>query len=243
MSLSTPAVLAIGSCRVFRPLEPVHDKKRINLLNHSANRWYTHTAAAGRQYVDVVQGRAHIPAELREVALETHLDYSAEDMSSAEPIAPDVVILEVSTLKRHRVDGVDLNAHLINGVQRAHPDGLPDGHPLTRLDVSTTSPEELAEEVLAIRDRLGAPVITVNHLYSLTPDGEPSPARETLTGMLREVEAEHGIPLFDTKDVILEHGIDVALEDQNHYRRSFEPVVAERLLAFVDEQLLALRAS
>ena len=215
----------------------MHDRGRINLLNHNANRWYTHTSASAKQYVDVVQGRGQIPLDLRGLALETHLDYSADDMSSAETIAPHVVIVEVSTLKRHRVDGIDLNAHLVNGLQRTYPNGLPEGHPLTRLEVSTISPDDLAADLVVIRERLAAPVITVNHLHATMPDGNPLPARERLTAMLRQVEIDHDIPLFDTKHLILEHGVDTALEDQNHYRREFEPVVAERLLAFAASAL------
>ena len=72
--------------------------------------------------------------------------------------------------------------------------------------------------------------MTVNHLYSEMPDGSPAPDRVRVTEALRLVESEHGVPLYDTRSVIVEHGIEAALVDQNHYRTEFEPVVARHLL-------------
>lgn len=252
MSDNAPTVLAIGSCRIFRPLRPLHEQGLINLINYGENQWFTHTAAAARQFVDVLDGKAHIPAGLRRAALETDLEIP-EDMISRHALQADAVIVEVSSLKQHQVNGIELNAHKVYGIAvesgldyrpiiQGNTTGLPADHVLKSLQVNYTTQAELTADLLAIRDRVGAAIMTVNHLYSETKDGAPVPERSRLTEALSLVEEEHGIRMYDTKPAIVEHGIDTALLDQNHYRTEFEPVVGRRLLTAI-RGLVANRAT
>lgn len=247
--MTAPTVLAIGSCRIFRPLRHLHVQGRIELLNPPEYQWFTHTAAAARQHLDLIQGRVTLPPELLEAALEHVLDVPE---NLRVPVAhPDVVVVEVSTLKQHYVGGVHVNAHKVYGIARAavgddyqpvmqgRTGGLPDGHPLKGMRMSYATRDEVAADLVAIRERLESPVMVVNHLHSLTPEGTPAPDRVKLTEELRAIAAAHGFPLYDTAEAILEHGVDTALEDQNHYRKEFEPVVAERLHAGVIQLLKA----
>lgn len=243
MSDSVPSILAIGSCRIFRPLRPLHESGLINLVNYNENQWFTHTAAAARQFVDVLDGTTHIPVELRRAALEADGVFPS-DMKLAVPLRADVVVVEVSSLKQHRVSDIELNAHKVYGIAvesglnyrpivQGLTSELPENHVLKAMQVSYTTQSELTADLLSIRDRLDCPVMTVNHLYSEMPDGTAAPDRVRLTEALRQVEAEHGIPMHDTQPAIVEHGIHVALQDQNHYRTDFEPVVGAQLLASI----------
>lgn len=242
-----PFVLAIGSCRIFRPLRPLHERGLINLINYSENQWFTHTAAAARQFVDVLDGTVHIAEKLRRAALETDLVFPG-DMRSPVPLQPDAVVVEVSSLKQHRVEGIELNAHKVYGmavesgfdyrpIVQGVTTALPDEHVLKAMQVSYAEQDELTSDLLSIRDRMACPVMTVNHLYSEMPDGTPAPDRVRLTEALRQLEREHGIPLHDTQPAIVEYGILAALEDQNHYRSSFESVVGDRLLMSIQNLL------
>lgn len=244
---SVPSVLAIGSCRIFRPLRPLHESGLINLLNYSENQWFTHTAAAARQFVDVLDGTVHIAQELRRAALEADLVFPS-DMRSPVPLRPDAVVVEVSSLKQHRVEGIELNAHKVYGmavetgldyrpIVQGVTTALPDEHVLKAMQVSYAKQDELTSDLLSIRDRMACPVMTVNHLYSEMPDGTPAPDRVRLTEALRQLEREHGIPMYDTQPAIAEYGIQAALEDQNHYRSSFESVVGDRLLKSIQNLL------
>lgn len=243
MSDSAPSILAIGSCRIFRPLRSLHEDGLINLINYKENQWFTHTAAAARQFVDVLDGTTHIPADLRRAALEADVTFP-QNMKSATPLRADAVVVEVSSLKQHRVHGIELNAHKVYGIAvesgfnyrpivQGLTNELSDDHVLKSMKVSYASQCELAADLLSIQERLGCPVMTVNHLYSEMPDGSPAPDRVRLTEALRRVETEHGIPMHDTEPAIVEHGIRVALQDHNHYRTDFEPVVGAQLLASV----------
>lgn len=240
MSVSVPSVLAIGSCRIFRPLRPLHEDGLINLLNYSENQWFTHTAAAARQYIDVLDGTTHIPERLRRAALEADAVFP-EDMTAAAPLQADAVVVEVSSLKQHRLNGVELNAHKVYGIAmesgldyrpivQGDTSELPDDHLLKTMQVSYTDLGELASDLSSIRARLSCPIMTVNHLYSEMSDGTPALDRVRLTEALRQIESEHGIPMHDTEPAIREYGVHAALLDQNHYRGDFEPVVGTRLL-------------
>lgn len=235
-----PTVLAIGSCRIFRPLRPLHEQGLINLVNYIDNQWFTHTAGAARQYVDVMRGAVHIPVGLRRSALETSLTFP-EDMSHAAALSADVVIVEVSSVKQYMVDSIHLNAHKVYGVavdsgaeyrdiMQGRTGELPDEHVLKPMKVTNATWEDIAADLIAIREIVGAPVMTVDALYAETDAGEPIPDRVRLTEALQRVEDEHGIPLCSTKPLIQEHGIDVALTDSTHYRLSFEPTAAHYML-------------
>ena len=226
----------------------MHDAGEIDLINYGDDQWFTHTAAAGRQYIEVLDGKVHIPEDIRPAAIESDFPFP-DDMASPEKLRGDIVIVEVSSLKQHQINGIELNAHKVyktaaesvpnpTQVTQGNTSSLPDGHVLKGMQVNYVTQGGLATDLLAIRDRIGSPVMTVNHLHSVRPDGSPAPERTKLTEALRAVEANYGIPVYDTKDAILEQGADLALLDQNHYRPDFEIVVGRRLLALA-QQIIA----
>ncbi|MDQ0865807.1 hypothetical protein [Arthrobacter globiformis] len=187
--------------------------------------------------MEVTQGRKEVPEALREAAFETTIGYEAEMQGIVT--AYNLSVVEVSTLKEHRADGIELNAHKVYhaaldaGIEyRPFVNGdvsaLPEGHPLAALKVSRASEESVVEDVLAIQSALGVPVLTVDHLY-YELDGAPLAERESLTNVLRRVSEHEEIGFHSTKELILEHGLEVALEDSNHYRSAFERLVAERM--------------
>jgi hypothetical protein len=249
---SVPSILAIGSCRIFRPLRHLHESGRIKLLNYSENQWFTHTAAAARQFVDILDGTIQIPVELRRATLEADVVFPS-DMRASAPLRADAVIVEVSSLKQHRVGGIELNAHKVYGIAvesglnyrpivQGVTSDLPDDHVLKPMRVDYATQGELAKDLLSIRDRLACPLMTVNHLYSEMPDGTAAPDRVRLTAALQQLGLQHDIPMHDTQPAIAEYGIEVALKDQNHYRSDFEPVVGERILTSI-QKLVATQSS
>ncbi|MHC5558281.1 hypothetical protein [Kocuria sp. U4B] len=241
-----PTVLALGSCRVIRPLRTLHASGRIQLLNHDKHlQWFTHTAAAARQSAEILTGLTTIPPAYREVVFETHLELP-ENLAHPGPMNLDLVIVEVGTWKQQRLKGLELNGHKVYGI--AERDGyagrhvmhgrtgdLPEDHLLKHVTYSRAEHDEIARDLLRIREILKTPVMAVNPTYSEGSDGTQIPERAKLTEQLRAIEAEHGIPFYDTKDVILTHGIDVALKDPNHYRTDFEPVVGEHMHQMIQQ--------
>lgn len=240
-----PRVLVLGSCRVSRPLRNLHERRLINYVNFDERIWFTHTSAAARQTIGILQGSVNVPNELRSAAFETHLEFT-EDMSAPELTNVDVVVVEVCSLRRHSVDGFELNAHKVYGealaagiearqLLQGNTMSLPDEHPLKGLQVTNSTYDSLLADLLDIQVSVGAPVLTVDHLYSELPDGSPVPEREKVSGYLRQIEAENGLAFYSTKPAILKHGSDLALTDQNHYRPAFEPVVADLLYPLITQ--------
>lgn len=242
-----PDVLAIGSCRIFRPLRCLHEANLINLVNGEHRYWFTHTASAAKQYVDVMQGNVHIPLRLREAALETELEWP-EDMAMGLPGA-DLTIVEVSSLKDHIIDNIRLNAHKVYGIAnqpgydyrpivQGDTKSLPDDHVLKTLQVARAADEQLTNDLQAIKEATQTPMMVVDHLFSVTPDGTPAPERVELTNLLDSVSGTIGLSFHSTRDLIVRHGMDVALEDHNHYRKEFENEVGQDLLNTMRKNIL-----
>ncbi|THJ67336.1 hypothetical protein E8P82_04295 [Arthrobacter echini] len=241
MSSHAPAVLAIGSCRIFRPLRRLSDLGSIQLVNQTHHNWFTHTAAAARQFVEISEGRTIVPEPLRGAAFETMIGYEAE--MSGEIPSFDLAVVEVSTVKQHSAEGIELNAHRVYNIAKelgieyrpvvnGDVSQVPDGHPLKGMTVSRASAESIAADIRALRDQLAVPILTVDHLY-FEIEGEPMAERTSLTQVLESVADGDGVMFHPTKPVIVEHGVDVALADSNHYRKEFETVVAERMYASI----------
>ena len=233
-----PAVLAIGSCRIFRPLRRLHEQGLIELVNREDHQWFNHSAAAARQFIDIAQGRKEVPEDLRAAAFETTIGYEAEMLGTIEGF--DLALVEVSTLKEHRVGNVELNAHKVYhaaldlGIDyRALVNGdvsqVPGGHVLKDMEVTRASEESIAENIVEIRTRLGVPVVTVDHLY-YEIDGTPIAERTMLTQILQSISEQHDVAFHSTRPVIEAHGESAALADSNHYRPEFEAVAGHSIL-------------
>ncbi|WP_146826024.1 DUF362 domain-containing protein [Aeromicrobium flavum] len=245
MGTDGPRVLAIGSCRVFRPLRKLAADDHLTLVNAAAHEsWFTHTSAAAVQYLDVVQGRREIPHELRGAVMESPFTEWADDMSVELPAA-DVVVVEVSSMKRHVVDGFHLNAHKVYGIANeggfdyrrvVHGDTgeLPDDHRLKQMTVTPTSLAETVADVQRIEQLTGVPVVLVDHLHALTDGGVVLAGREELAAQLRDAAAETGATFHSTRPLIEEHGQDIALLDVNHYRDEFEITAGKSLLTTIE---------
>jgi hypothetical protein len=249
--MSVPNVLGIGSCRIFRPLRHLHEQGLVRLLNYHSHQWFTHTAAGAMQYTKLVRGQSHLPLSLRPAVLETEMKIP-EDLVF-DFANPDLVMVEVSTLKEHVLDGISLNAHKVYGLAVAAgvpyrpvingiTDALPDDHVLKAMAIHYATGLEVDRQLQYIRNELGASLLTVDHLYTETPDGLAIPERTKLSEILQGLQTSQGMAHFSTKTAIVAAGIDVALEDQNHYRKDFEPVVAGAMYSRI-ESLLALKSS
>lgn len=244
--MSVPNVLAIGSCRIFRPLRHLHESQSIKLINHGSHQWFTHTAASAVQYADLVQGKASLPDALRPAILETEMTLP-HNLFFEFP-RPDLVVVEVSTLKEHRLDGYSLNAHKVYGMAvdegvpyRAVINGqtgdLPTTHVLKTMSVRYASASEVEAQLLYLRQELKAPLLTVDHLYTESEDGSPIPERTKVSSILAGLESTHGMAYYPTKDLIVAAGLEVALQDQNHYRPNFESLVAAEMLTRMKQVL------
>ena len=242
-----PRVLALGSCRVFRPLQRLHAAGHIDLLYYgtSPHWWFTHSAGEALQYLQAIRGEITIPDPMRPLICETTADLP-DDLTEPGRLATiDLAVLEISTLKAFTAAHLRLNIQRVWGyahtagvdtaaVLAGRPVEWPAEHPLlTDMAVERETPESVAAQILDIRDAVGVPLLTVDHLFATTADGIPVPGRQEITTLLAQLEHDEGIAFHSTRALIERHGEGVALKDSTHYAVDFEPVVGEDLWASI----------
>lgn len=176
-------------------------------------------------------GEKHPPMHLRDLVYKT--DNKREiNFDGREAIArADVVIVEVSSLKSKRIDGWDLNLHRAFGAEkRSDP----------RLSGMTTqghSTEDMHAHLGALRDMTGKPLILIDHIWT-TINNRALPMREILSQRLADVGARDGYGVFHTKSVLSKHRREDCLEDNDHYRDEFAPLMGGKILSYVENYLL-----
>ncbi|MCC9172965.1 hypothetical protein [Arthrobacter sp. zg-Y179] len=223
----------------------------INLLHYgkTPNWWFTHSSGEAIQYLKTLTGEFDIPSNLRHLACETTADLP-NDLSAPESLkSADIVVVEISTFKKLQMQGVRLNfqnvwgyAHragvstsdVLAGRQVFWPAGIA---PLMDLTADKSDVSEVTSDLLAIKDFVGVPMLTVDHIYSLTDSGGPIPGRPAITDLLAALKSSHDIPFHSTRALIEEYGQEVALADDNHYKKDFELLAGRAILASIHSAL------
>ncbi|WP_421928797.1 hypothetical protein [Neoaquamicrobium sediminum] len=202
----------------------------ITLLNRNDPCWFGHTSGFARQFVDVVTGRAVIPDELRPLIIETTPPGRDVDFDGRALVAAcDVVVVEISSIKVNRLDGWDLNLHLVYGAEKS---GI-HAEILNNTEKSVSSSEQILADLSYIGSAVNRPVVTVDHLHYLDEMGNPLWGRVDITNTLKSAETKLGFPFYSTKDLIEKHGQTVALKDHGHYNGDFEIMVARSMFPLI----------
>lgn len=248
-----PRVLAIGTCRIFRPLRRMDAAGTIEMLHYgkTPHWWFTHTAAEGIQYLRALSGEIDIPAHLRPLVCETTADLPADLAAPDSLNRVDLVVVEISTFKTLEVDGFRLNLQNVWGY--ANRAGVPprdalsgkpvdwpeDAQLLADMKMGRAIPEQVEAELLEIHQRVGAPMLTVDHLAATIDGSTPVSGRQDITDALRAIEQRTGIPFHSTRPLIELHGESVALQDANHYHADFEATAGEDLVRSFPRALIS----
>lgn len=231
-------VLAIGSCRIYRPLRSLHTRGLINLLNPDQPSWFTHSVGQAVQYLQVLAGETTVAGQWRDLAGERTL---APDLAKPDLLSEvHLVVLEISVLREALAGDVYLHIPAIEteaarlkldpkaATRKGAGVDWPQGHLLHgSLRIAPSSIEDLQNGVDHIRERCRAPVLLVDHLFYKHDDGSTIPARDVITETMPKLT---GSTFWSTRALIEQHGQDTALLDWSHYREEFEPLVGDCLL-------------
>jgi hypothetical protein len=242
-----PRILAVGSCRIARPLRSLHKLGVIDFANKEEP-WFTHSSGEGLQYVRLIRGSLKLDERLRPFV---DVPDREESPSLARPGSVrdiDLVLVEISALKVATVAGEFV--HVPKVWTAADALGLdnrastskrgvpwPAGHPLRDIKLAQESEADIVGNLRAIGAEVQAPVTICDHIHALDTDGNPLPARERLSELLSEIGHKHGIPKFSTKDMLVQHDQQAALLDSTHYRDSFEKTAGEYFWSFLSQAL------
>ncbi|MHA3837570.1 hypothetical protein ACXR8F_17770 [Terrabacter sp. AAH1] len=246
-----PRVLALGSCRVFRPLHRLHSAGKLDLLYYarSPHWWFTHSAGEAIQYLEALRGEVEIPTPLRPLICETTADLPDDLSDDARFGSPDVAVLEISTLKAFHSNRLRLNMQRVWGYAHASSVNAAavlagqkvnwphDRRLIADLDVRRESAEVVADQIRQIRELVGVPLLTVDHLFATTTNGDPIPGRSQITALLGDVSDGDSIALHSTRPLIEQHGESIALQDATHYAADFEPLAGDAMWTSIERLL------
>lgn len=220
----------LGSCRIHRPMRRLHSAGKVNLLNYVDPCWFTHTARAARQSLEIICGHKAPPLHLRELFFETdddrQISFSAPEMVRNA----DMIMMEICTLKAIDIEGWDVNAHRVRKAKNNKDPRL--AASVQRMDTA----KEIAEEIDLIVRMSGKKVMVVNHI-SDTGQPDLDRVRKKLTSTLNDAKEIVPFTLFDTHTVLGDVPFDVALEDVNHYKTSFERSVGNAMYPVIEAVL------
>ncbi|WP_198380559.1 tetratricopeptide repeat protein [Roseomonas sp. KE2513] len=249
------SVTTIGTCRIADPIaaSEAHLPIRRNMTNVYG---FVHTSKEILQQLDVLEGR-QIPQELvRFLASGTYetpvprdpADLYIVEISSAKEIHFEGHLLQINCLDRVFNDRRELLEaffrHKYAAERPARAEALnllPDFHQADPVErsflleghVHITKREELEADLLTIAARLPAPTMFVCHIDVADGGGRMIESRSRLCNWVREIAAEHGLPLFDPAPQVVAYGRSRALandgRDINHYTTEFKPLIGAML--------------
>lgn len=242
-----PRILAVGSCRIARPLRSLHARGVIDFVNRDEP-WFTHSSGEALQYVRLLGSSFALDERLRPFV---DVPDREEAPSLARPEAVrdiDLVLVEISALKVARVGGECVHLPKVwaaadelalDGRASTSRQGVawPAGHPLRAMKLAQESEAEIVANLRAIAAEAQAPVAICDHIHALDKDGNPLPARERLADLLSGIGRTHGIPKFSTRDMLTQHDHKAALLDSTHYRDTFEETAGEYFWSFLSRAL------
>lgn len=202
-------IFLIGSCRVWRPLRPLHTAGMIELTNRSDPQWFTHTSRAAVQFIESALGRRQIPAHLHNLIVETKPSDRQVNFDGRKAIADaDAILIEISSLKSFDVDGYEMNQHRLRRSDLKPP-------------VRTLSSADVLGHLASIEAMTGKPLILIDHI-PFGPDGQVIPAREVITNILRD----SGRAFVSKRDFMRPEW----LADTNHHKFEHEAEIGRHIL-------------
>lgn len=219
-------VFLLGSCRIHRPMKALHKVGKINLMNVVDPCWFTHSARAARQSLEIICGQNAPPLHLKELFFETAPDREIKFHAPDLVDKADIIIVEVCTLKSIDIEGWDVNAHLVRHAQRNE-----DPRIASAVRKMTTA-EEISEEIRLISEISSKDVMVINHI-SLTGNLQIDQARRIVTDTIKKANNFTDFTFFDTQSVLNKFPVKTALEDQNHYNKDFERIVGEAIYSHI----------
>jgi tetratricopeptide (TPR) repeat protein len=246
-------ITTLGTCRVA---DPIAAAAQIRPIWHENNNVYgfAHTPKEILQQIDYLDGVKDFPAELGRFISSDGI------LKREERETPELFIVEISTLKEIIFDGWYLQINYMEqafeeaqGLFEAFAtlksqrdvetretalQAFPAYATLDELErrimlegyIRYSTREELEIDMMAIVQRLPAPVLFVNHINIPGSDGELVTSRSRICGWIREICQRRGFQHFDPTPHVQKYGLEHALADINHYTADFKPIIGSHII-------------
>ena len=224
-------VAAFGSCRIFTPLARAQSQGLVQ-TTHKGIEWYTHSTQEAIQKADIVECRREVPEEILPLLIDTADKYHADAHDRDKFVDTDIIVLELSTLKRIQYDGWQLQqwrvARLMDGSATDAPEES------IRIARASERTELSADEFLSLledfRIRMGKPLLIVPHLTCASfsePVLRPRLKIRRLVEKFRECHDD--VAMYDPTPTVVSHGVQIALIDSGHYEPAFNKVIGTEM--------------
>lgn len=224
-------VAAFGSCRIFTPLARARSQGFIE-TTHTGIEWYTHSTLEALQKADIVECLRPVPDEIIPLLIDTKEKHNEEFHTSNKFDDTDVIVLEISTLKKIEFEGWYLQQWRVANLKSGQATDAPEE--AVRIARAAVITEVLADEFLehleAFRLRLGKPLLIVPHLTCpFFPEAVLRPRLKIRRLIEKFCEQHEGAVMYDPTPTIVAHGEEVALVDSGHYQPPFNKVIGAEL--------------
>ncbi len=231
-------VSAIGSCRVFTPINTQRSLGKINVA-HGGAEWYTHTTREALQKLKIVQRKVTVPDELVPLVVETNdKKWHPEAHSPDFYDKTDVFVVEICSRKIFSGSEFYFQQWCVQKV--LHEQDTPQAllQKVNDADKRVQSQAEVLKDMKLLCDRLGKPVIFVSHINVPMANGKPFVERNAIRDILQSFCAsDPRAVFFDPTPTVQQHGVADALIDSGHYKPDFNKVIGAELFDLIQRHL------
>ena len=255
---------AFGSCRIFTPLILATKAGRL-LFKRDGSLGYLHNPLEIIQAIKFLRGTAVVSKDLADLASVSPHNLGFEDRFFRLFENAEAMIVEISSIRIIEYKGTQLQINRVRelltkvGVEEKafnllfKPSAAVEtlradlaaqikgrGSKLARDLIKNGNFYELDNRrliaaLLELRGLIDRPVLFVG-FFTQNFDGADIPQRVLIRNALDKVAgASRQTGFFDPTRFILADGPEVALLDLGHYNKAYEPVVAEKLAAIIDQ--------
>lgn len=221
-------VSAIGSCRVFAPLQRAETRGLIE-VGHEGVDWLTHSSRDVLQKLAIVSGQRtleeqHVPLLISEVK-KFHPEVHRKDFYWDT----DVFVVEICSIKLIQLGELYLQQWCVRAALEEEASSST-RQLAERAHTTLMTENDIHQDLKQIHAQLQRPVLFVLHNLLKKPDGTVPKERLIIRRAFKAAADEiPGFTSFDPTESILEYGEANAMKDRAHYNPAFDEYLGTKM--------------
>jgi hypothetical protein len=221
-------VSAIGSCRVYAPLQCAKDRRLIE-LGHDGVEWLTHSSRDVLQKVAIVNREKTLTKEHVALLISEVRKFRPEVHRSGFYRDTEVFVIEICSIKLIQLGELYLQQWCVKAALEEEASSRV--RQLAEQARTTLMTEnDIRADLLSIHARLKKPIVFVLHNLLKKDDGTIPKERLIIRRAFKAAASEiPGFTSFDPTDAILEYGPAKAMKDRAHYTPAFDDFLGTKM--------------
>jgi hypothetical protein len=211
-------------------------KRRGHIVTgHDKAEWYTHSTQDVLQKYEIMNGDRKPSEEVLPLLVHGMEKYHPEASKPEFYGGTDVFVVEVASIKIYEAGGWYLQQWCVRDALKGDVK-VPEAVALAEdAQLTVQKHEDLVADLMAIVEKLDAPVVFVPHVNVIGANGAPIAERALIRAAIMEVCERTDAKMFDPTPHVYEIGYETAMIDSGHYRPEYELVMGQKLVAFLKE--------